>query len=790
MKKIIYATICILCVVNTYAQHKSMTDTVFSIKEIEILGGSEKKTQVGKLDVTLQYLPMSVNSVSAKTLEIRGITNIEDAVKFLPGVRMNTSYGAFQTLSVRGMTYTPIMIDGIRDERTLINSYPFPDLTNIESMELLKGPASVLYGHSVLGGVLNVVRKSPVSQNVVNAQMSYGSWNNKQANLDFGGKVAGPVNYRANFNYSDQDGWRDTGNKRFSGYFALGANIDASSKIDVRGGFHRDMYGTEAGLPPVMMTDVYSKDGTLYLKANQELPGLNEKARYNNESDFFKNNGWDVSAKYEKNLNKDLKLTNYLSYRYDDINYFSTEELSYLYSMSPIYDHYMQMGKTKMYINLDSVQLTSPLRFSHIAKMLNNQLELSGNFYTGNIKHNFMGGYSFSQMFRDSYTGYNNAPTDDRLNPKYDVYGPGLYSVVAVNNPHCMGYMSSKFSKAIVTKDYSHGIYFQDLIELNDKFKVLLAGRYDFYKYMRANSIDDQGKEINTLPTYNGKREYHRGDQIGYSTVTNASFTYRAGIVYLPIPNLSIYASAASYYRPDRTFASANNVYLNKKGKEIDINNIKNLFDPENGYQFEVGTRYSHKDIFQASASIFYIRKNDVVRNFGKLNVGTDSEPVSKNVIGQISGEEAKGFDIELTLTPTSYSSINFGYSYTDTKTKEIEPNPFIKVDTQNITLVPHNTFYAYGSIFVPKGIFQGLAYNLSVSFMDKVYTNYAKTMSYSSYCLTDMGVSYPFRNGVRLSLNVNNIFDKKYSNQAIYGTQRVPGMPRNYMVSLSYSLK
>lgn len=177
--------------VNTFAQNKSMTDTVYSIKEVGGTGCIQKKVEIGKLNVPLQYLPMSVSTVSYKDLEIRGISNIEDAVKFLPGVRMNTSYGTFQTLYVRGMTYTPIMIDGVRDERTMINSYPFSDLTNVESMELLKGPASVLYGHSVLGGVLNIVRKSPTSQTVVNMKMSYGSWNNKQANMDFGGNLAG-----------------------------------------------------------------------------------------------------------------------------------------------------------------------------------------------------------------------------------------------------------------------------------------------------------------------------------------------------------------------------------------------------------------------------------------------------------------------------------------------------------------------------------------------------------------------------------------------------------------------
>lgn len=781
MKRILYIIIIIIVSVNTFAQNKSMTDTVYSIQEVEILGASKKKVEIGKLNVPLQYLPMSVSTVSYKDLEIRGISNIEDAVKFLPGVRMNTSYGAFQTLYVRGMTYTPIMIDGVRDERTMINSYPFSDLTNVESMELLKGPASVLYGHSVLGGVLNIVRKSPTPQTVVNMKMSYGSWNNKQANMDFGGNLAGPLNYRANFNYSDQDGWRATGNNRLSGYLALGADIDATSRIDVRGSFHRDWYGTETGLPPVMMADVYNADGTLYLKAGQEIPGLKEKKRYNNESDFLKNNGWDISGKYEKKFSKSMKLTNYLSYKYDDINYLGTEELSYLYSMDPIHKHYIDKGTYKMYINLDSVQLTYPLRFSHIAKTLGNQLELSGDFYTGNIKHNFIGGYSFSQMFRNSYTGYNNAPENDKFNSEYDIYGPGIYSIISVNNPQSMGYMKSKFSKAIITKDYTHGIYFQDLIEFHEKFKLLLAARYDMYKYMRTGAN-----------TYDGIREYHKSEQTPYSIATNSAFTYRAGMVFLPISELSIYTSVASYFRPSRTFPAANTIYLNQNGREIDIESGKGIFDPEKGYQFEAGTRYTYKSILQVSASVFYIRKNDIVRSFGRLSVGSDANgnPVMKSIIGQVGSEESKGFDIEVAITPTHFSSFNLGYSYTDTKTLDIQPNKYVNIDTQNITLVPHNTFYAYGSIVLPKGIFRGLSYNLSVSFMDKVYTNYAKSMSFSSYWLTDMGISYPLKNGIRLSGNVNNVFDKKYSNQAVYGTQRVPGMPRNFMLSLAYSLR
>ena len=122
--------------------------------------------------------------------------NIQDAVRFMPGVRFQTSYGAFQQLSIRGFDHSIMMIDGIRDERSAINnSYPVPDLSCIESIELLKGPASVLYGHSAVGGTLNIVRKSPSEKQSVNARLAYGSYENKEATLGMGGKLVGPVNY-------------------------------------------------------------------------------------------------------------------------------------------------------------------------------------------------------------------------------------------------------------------------------------------------------------------------------------------------------------------------------------------------------------------------------------------------------------------------------------------------------------------------------------------------------------------------------------------------------------------
>ena len=155
-----------LCISTMQAQHKNeytnFADTTFNIQEVVATAARKPRPQITKLDVPMKYLPISINSITASSLELRGIRNIQDAVRFMPGVRFQTSYGAFQQLSIRGFDHSIMMIDGIRDERSAINnSYPVPDLSCIESIELLKGPASVLYGHSAVGGTLNIVRKSP-----------------------------------------------------------------------------------------------------------------------------------------------------------------------------------------------------------------------------------------------------------------------------------------------------------------------------------------------------------------------------------------------------------------------------------------------------------------------------------------------------------------------------------------------------------------------------------------------------------------------------------------------------
>ena len=773
------------------AQEKGYTnfaDTTFNIQEVVATAHYKARPQITKLDVPMTYLPISVNSIQASSLELRGIRDMQDAARFMPGIRIQTSYGAFQQISVRGFDHAVMMVDGVRDERSAINnSYPIGDLSSVESIELLKGPASVLYGHSAVGGILNVVRKSPSERPTVNARLAYGSYENKQATIGMGGRLAGPVNYYANVNYADQEGWRSNGNRRFSGYLALQARLGAQDVIDVRGGFNRDFYGTEIGLPDLMANDVYSaSDDKLYLRKNDMLPGLDREARYNNESDFMKNHGWNVSGQYTHTFDNGAKLMDRLSFTSDDINYFGTESLDYRESDDAIYDHYYMKNGKKRYICLDTVYLSFPLRFSHIAKTVSNTLELSGKASTGDVRHNYMGGWALVAMNRTSYSGYNLG---------VDVQGPGLYSHVAVYDPHSMGYMTSRFSKATPTHYYTNSLYAQDLMEFGEHWKVLAALRYDFFRYLSASA---------TTPS--GKREYEEhGD---FNRIKNRALTYRFGAVYMPHPSTSLYASFASFFKPIRTFYQDNVVYVDAGGERFTPKKNEEVFKPEKGYQAEVGVKYQLNQYLTANASLFYIRKmNSTATLTSSYQEEVGGEMVTKRVIGQVGAQDSKGFDFDVTVSPVSSLALTLGYGFNDSKIREMAEvkdkaladaiygnDPAASKESLNSTKgnwqanVPNQTFYAYGSYTIPRGALKDLEFHLSSSYTGKVYRNTANSSWFDAYWISDLGLSYRLPNNVHLTFNLNNVFDKSYYNQAL-GQQLVPSMPRNFQVAISYKL-
>ncbi|MDE7074206.1 MAG: TonB-dependent receptor plug domain-containing protein, partial [Odoribacter sp.] len=576
----------LLTAIGAIAQQprKSITDTVFQL-EPAYVKAKTKKVELMGMDIPLRFVPITVTQLSSETLERKGITELSDAIKFMPGITENSSqYGAFQQFSIRGQGSAVVMIDGIRDERTVGNNVPYGDLSSAETVELLKGPASVLAGHSAMGGVLNIVRKKAVPTFSANARLSYGSWQDKQATLGFGGRLAGPVDYRINLHYATGDGFRNIYTDRFSGFAALGANIGKKGRLDFTTGFADDDYRTDIGGAPVMPGDIYlTADDSPYAKSGERHPEADYRTNYNDyANNYMHRRVWDMSVQYTHQFSDWMKLRERFTYSHSDLNYHCIEGLSYLTSDDPIYDWYYVSKGQKKYINLDTVRRgnwkgLNPLNFNPDHQNTNNVLELTGELVTGTVKNHYTLGWALSFFDMKQYNGY--TVSGDNV----DLWGPGLDVLLPVRNPQTVqGWWDTKVSAVSLRTELTNGIYLHDVLELNDAWKIMLAGRMEFFKQDRASGKVD------------GKQEYKPENRTSdWVTKKQKAFTYRAGFVYQPLSKFSVYGSMASFFNPITSYSyRSTTMYLDRNGKEFNPDE-ESMFDPEKGWSAEAGIRYT-----------------------------------------------------------------------------------------------------------------------------------------------------------------------------------------------------
>lgn len=713
-----------------------------------------------KLAAPLKDIPLTTSSVNRDLLDQLQVTNVNDALKYATGIIPKVNYGGFQTFRMRGFGAPVIMLDGARDERmNLSNSAPLTSLAAVERIEFVKGPASVLYGHSAVGGILNIVRKQPTKDFTGNFTASYGSWEAKRIALGFGNRITDKLSYRFDASLSNQKGWRNSGDKTANAYLAMDYEIDDKNKLEFRIGANDDFYGTETGLPSVKY-DIYDTDDKLVYQKGDLPDNFDRKQRYNDPEDFLKHENVNTSVKYSHEFDDESKLQFHSTYSDDLIDYFSTEELSYLTSTTDMYPHYYMNGSEKMFISLDTIQRTFPLRFSHETQTFQNYIDYSSSFKTGALKHKYTAGYYFMYLDRTSFKGYNVG---------VDVQGDGLFAKVAVENPILnQGNLSTSFSGASLYKEYVNGLYFQDLIEISDKLKFLAGLRFDHFKVNMRSAKVDHGR--------------HLTDRSEGASIVNKSFSYRLGGVYQPVENLSVYASYSSFFKPKRSSFNENYVYLNKDGKEFFPEDGEEVYKPESGYQFETGIKYEYKSILNLNASAYYIKKNNIVESLGKTDDG-------RRIYGQVGMVDSKGFDIEVVIRPTEGLSLTTGYGFNIAKYRKFSANKYTNSKAGNdLTFNPKNQIYAWAYYQVQKGTLKNFNVGLGANYSDKVFTDSNNTYKLDDYCLFDAALGYSF-DKTFVKLKLNNIFNKEYVSSSVYSNQYVPGQERNFVLTVGLKL-
>lgn len=175
----------------------------------------EQLATVGsRLGMTVWETPASVDVISGETLRQRGDATVQEAVSRAAGITNmggpNNGGVVLTSRGFAGQNSVVQLLDGVRIDTVGLGSISFPfDAWTAERVEVLRGPASVLYGAGAIGGAVNVVSKAPSRDWQHEGLVSYGSYDSRRVALGSGGPLGSSVAYRVDVNRREANNWVD-----------------------------------------------------------------------------------------------------------------------------------------------------------------------------------------------------------------------------------------------------------------------------------------------------------------------------------------------------------------------------------------------------------------------------------------------------------------------------------------------------------------------------------------------------------------------------------------------------
>ncbi|MGU9851710.1 TonB-dependent receptor [Pseudomonas koreensis] len=220
MNKYLLSSLCLLALNNANADGQPLTLPTGTISapavDEESVSLTTPTSAGSRLNLTAMETPASVESLSGEQVRARGDRSVQDAVSRSTGIsRTGTPGDGGTSLQARGFTGQSSVMQLYDGNRmyTGMGTVTFPvDTWSVQRVDVLRGPASVLYGEGATGAVVNVIPKKPFEGEIENhLRLGYGSYDSQQQAFDSGGSLSDTLSYRLNLNRLRSNGWIDRG---------------------------------------------------------------------------------------------------------------------------------------------------------------------------------------------------------------------------------------------------------------------------------------------------------------------------------------------------------------------------------------------------------------------------------------------------------------------------------------------------------------------------------------------------------------------------------------------------
>ena len=407
-------------------------------------------SEVGKTNTPILEIPQTVNVVTQQQLKDKKPETLAESLQNVSGVSYgNTTGGIFDSIIKRGF-------GGGRDGSIMRNGVPASVMHSfnktVESVEVLKGPASLLYGAQEPGGIINMVTKKPKYDFSNEIWAGIGNRNYWNAGFDTTGPIAeSGFAYRFIFDMMQKDYWREFGEYK---------NVLFAPSLSYKG----DDYRINLAYTHTHSTDPIDRGMYLVPSTGKLLP-IDKKRRLDEPFNKLKTKLDTLDVNFEKNLGENWLLKG-----------------AYAFSRSKHeYGHIRLMNV----LNNGTATRRNEYYDGFIHRTHAGSLNLNGYVKTGEIEHNLLFGIDAKEYYRYRPGGLKDTGNHLSINIYHPIYGR-------------VGLPTARESSIQYQKLKTIGFYVQDSINLTENLIYSLGTRYEYYDQVARgttsgpNSTDQQ----------------------------------------------------------------------------------------------------------------------------------------------------------------------------------------------------------------------------------------------------------------------------------------------------------
>ncbi|MGG6269511.1 TonB-dependent siderophore receptor [Leptolyngbya sp. AN03gr2] len=501
------------------AQIEAQTGEEPEEEEITVTGDRENRYRVPnattgtRTDTPLRDVPANVQVVPRQVLEDQGATRIDEALRNVGGVTFNSSFGnRGQDFQIRGFSATQFR-NGLREDTGAccsFNNRTAQETADLERIEVLKGPASVLFGAGEPGGVINFVTKKPLTTPFYNIGFTAGSFNFYRPTLDFSGPLTpdGSLAYRLNVAYESGESFRDfVESRRYFVAPSLAWRISPNTTLTLEASYLQDRRTFDRGLIVLNGSDRPADlplSRALFDPRNSTTNIEETRAYLFLDHKFAENLSLRSAFRYTTSFESDREGTSNIVGLLDDNR--TVEIESYFGD---------QFFETFTFQN-----------------------DLTWKFNTGSIAHTLLFGIELAN---------NKARYGSQVSPEQQALTGGLLDIFEPNYDaitYTGGYQFYFEGDRIDQRTF--GLYLQDQIALADNLKLLIGGRFDSVQSeQRFGDFSEDNSD--------------------------SAFSPRLGIVYQPSRAISLYASYSRSFVPVAGRSVTNTPFKPERGTQYEI---------------------------------------------------------------------------------------------------------------------------------------------------------------------------------------------------------------------------